>query len=764
MNRHFSILLTILFTFVSVLLFSQENNNPTDPTGWKKADKLYKQKGYMASAAKYQMKHSEKEMTPSVMSRIANSYRLNGDYDLAEYWYAKCIQDVSSSEDFLHYAEVLQANGKCEDAVRWYKTFQRKTGSPQKFLEDCADLNNFKVHDNFEVENVKELNTPYLDYCAVDHNDGVVFTSTRGKRRMQKVTDTWTKSNFSDVFFAKKNEDGGFETIESIGNQINKKYHDGVTSIAEGGTVMYFSRNNSKGKGKKRLVDLKIYQSIFVDGAWREVKELPFNSEDFSNCHPTISPDGMSLYFASDRPGGFGGMDIYVAKNVDGTWQEPVNLGPTVNTSRNEIFPFINQENKLFFSSNGHKGFGGLDIFYADKSNPEVNDSWNVRKNIGSPFNTKKDDFGFFANPQMTQGYLTSNRVGGKGGDDIYTWGSTDESELDMKETKEVEIQFSDFDKDLNHSNSVITINDVNGTTDVVALKTNGKGRVTTMIDPSKTYNVTVEKDGYETVVREIPGSELMNGKVNVDLEKLKCLELFGTVKNGKFNNAISNTSITVVNKCTGETTTVKSKENGSFDFCLDVGCEFEIVADKENFKRIETIVSTVNTKDWSSDNFEIVMNPKRKKVVKEPTTSTAGTKEEVKKHLLGNEGTNFHVGQVLTLKNIYYDFNKSDIREDAAVELDYIVVMMKQFPNMQITLSSHTDSRGKNSYNKILSESRANKARDYIISRGISSARIVSTGYGESVLKNNCPDGIVCTDEQHQINRRTEILINKMD
>ena len=164
-----------------------------------------------------------------------------------------------------------------------------------------------------------------------------------------------------------------------------------MTSISANGSIMYFSRNNSKRKAKKKILDLKVYQSILVDGKWEHAMELSaINGDDFASCHPSVSTNGKLLYFASNRPGGFGGMDIYVSENVDGKWQAPKNLGPMVNSSGNEVFPFIDKNGKLFFASNGHKGFGGLDIFYAEKNNTSEGPAWNIRKNMGTPVNTTK--------------------------------------------------------------------------------------------------------------------------------------------------------------------------------------------------------------------------------------------------------------------------------------------------------------------------------------------------------------------------------------
>lgn len=764
MNRVISIFLTVAFCFVNVLLFAQEEDTKKDPTGWKKADKLYQEKGYMASANKYQMKQSSEDMKAEVMVRIANSYRLNGEAELAEYWYSKCINQSTNVEDKLHYAEVLQSTGKCEDAIRWFDEYQKVAKSDREFISDCSELTTFKQHENVVVENLKELNSKHLDYSAVSYDGGIVFTSTRGMQKIQKVTDNWTKGNFSDVFFAKMNDNGDVENISPIEGGINKKYHDGVTSISKSGTLMFFSRNDKKAKKKNNSINLKIYSSVFVDGMWTDATDIGINGDDFATCHPSLSADGTLLYFASDRPGGFGGMDIYVVENQNGKWIQPQNLGPTINSAGNDIFPFVNEEGVLFFSSNGHKGMGGLDVFYAKKSGMFEEGTWNVRKNLGTPFNTKKDDFGFYANEKMTKGFLTSNRFGGLGGDDIYTWENEDNKPLELNETKTSYLMAMDSETNSALRNAMIKIENITGEDIPMEGKTDVKGLLKTTVQEGYIYKVTIEKEGFMPIEKEVSAAELMGGiSYTFDMEKVKCVELFGTVINGKYNKAIPNTNITLINKCNGEKTVVTTQADGSFDFCLENGCDFDVIADKDNFMATETSVSTMEPSAGNTKEIKIEMLPSNRPVKSNPVVKSESP-AEVKKHFLGDEKASFHVGQVLTLKNIYYDFNKSNIRPDAQVELDYIVTMMKEFSDMEITLTSHTDSRGNNNYNKKLSEERAVSARQYIISKGIAPNRILASGYGEDALKNDCKDGVNCPDDKHQINRRTEILINKMN
>lgn len=765
MNRYISLLLTVCFCFVNVLLFAQKEEEKKDPTGWKKADKLYQQQGYMASATKYQMKQSADEMKPEVMLRIANSYRLNGDAELAEYWYSKCINKSTNIEDKLHYAEVLQSTGKCEDAIRWFDEYQRVSNSDREFISDCDELSTFKKHENTKVENLKALNTEHLDYSAISHDGGVLFTSTRGVQKISKMTDNWTKGNFSDVFYAKMNDEGEVEDVAPIAGVVNKKYHDGVTTVSKSGTLMFFSRNNKKKRKKNKSINLRIYSSTFVDGMWTDDTDIGINGDDFATCHPSLSADGKLLYFASDRPGGFGGMDIYVVENRNGKWTKPQNLGPTINSAGNDIFPFVNEEGVLFFSSNGHKGLGGLDIFYAEKSNTFDEGTWDNRRNLGTPFNTKKDDFGFYANPEMTEGFLTSNRFGGKGGDDIYTWENEDDKPLSLTEAKPSSLIVMNEEADAPLENARVKIEDAESGEIISEGRTNDRGLLRTTVEEGKVYKVTIEKEGFMPIEKEISSVEMLEGiSYTFNVEEAKCVELFGWVVNEKYNKVIPNTSVTLINKCNGEKTVVTTQADGSFDFCLENGCDFEVVATKDNFMSTETRVSTVEPVEGNMKEIKIEMLPAEESGVASANSGTTTSTAEVKKHFLGDEKATFEVGQVLTLKNIYYDFNKYNIRPDAQVELDYIVTMMKEFSNMEITLTSHTDSRGENKYNKRLSEKRAVSARQYIISKGIAPERIVASGYGETNLKNDCKDGVDCSDNEHQINRRTEILINKMN
>jgi len=253
----------------------------------------------------------------------------------------------------------------------------------------------------YTVENIEELNSENLDFCAVPFQEGVIFTSNRQDDRWLSCSNPNDNTRFTNLMYAEENQDGEFVNITPLAKNVNEIYHDGVATFDQSGKTVFFSRNN-KTKNKLNEIDLDVMVANVSGTAWSNLKDLPWNTPVTDECHPSLSSDGLKLYFASDRPGGFGGMDIWVSEYNGSTWGEPMNLGSNVNSKKNEIFPFIREDGVLFFASNGHKGKGGLDVFMTQKI-VEMDDlSWALPRNLGEPVNSKGDDFGFYANASGT--------------------------------------------------------------------------------------------------------------------------------------------------------------------------------------------------------------------------------------------------------------------------------------------------------------------------------------------------------------------------
>ncbi|MBT8297652.1 MAG: OmpA family protein, partial [Maribacter sp.] len=455
---------------------------------------------------------------------------------------------------------------------------------------------------------------------------------------------------YLDLYVAKINEESQ-ELRDAIkfSRKVNTKYHEASVTFSPDNETMYFTRNNYGKKlkrDKKGVNHLKIYRSQKINGDWTDAVEVPFNSDDFSTGHPALSPDGKLLYFVSDMPGSIGQTDIFVVDVLDdGTFSDPRNLGPEINTERKEMFPFVNEE-KLYFSSNGHVGLGGLDVFEAafDEEN-----GFQEVKNVGQPINSNKDDFSYIVNEKNQKGFFASNRRGGKGDDDIYSF-----KRLVVEEVPE----------NLNAIAGVVT----------------------------------------ELVTGELMPKALVT---LLDENNIKLKEM-------------------------------QAEEDGSFLFeDLDGNTKYKVKITKGDYFDEEVSVAT-------KDN-EVVHTEVALRRLKEMIAVEDGIRK-------------------LKTEMIYFDFDKSYIRKDASEELDKLVQVMTEYPNMVIKIESHTDSRGPRVYNQYLSERRAKSTRDYIISKGIEARRIQSAkGYGEERLINECNGRVRCTEVKHLLNRRSEFIIVNM-
>lgn len=717
---------------------------------------VYKNLGYKEYADVQTSENPSGEgMDEMMMLKIASSYLKNADYENAEFWYAKCINQNSQPKDILNYAQSLQANGRCKDAVQWFANYKSKTNdnsdSAIEFISNCDEVNDFTQHELVSVNNLVSINTPNLDFCpiSINNGEGVLFTSSRSMAKTKR--DKWTNDNFTDLFYVNKNEKG-FGEPQLLKGDVNYKYHDGAASTDKTSKTLYFTRNNYSGKRSNGTIDLKIYEAESIDQMnYVDAKELPFNSNEFASCHPTITADGKTLYFSSDRPGGFGGMDLYFSTKSGENWSTPVNLGATVNSAGNEIFPFITNDGIMIFSSNGHAGIGGLDLYAAKKKN----NLWEQVVNCGTPFNTPKDDFGFFMEQNNKTGYLSSNRIGGQGKDDIYEWASSVPVDFFKVQSVMKTICFIEEGSNKKVGNVNIMLDNSANKSFGMTFKSDEKGFFSHEMLLKSVYNFNISKTGYKDAQITINPSIQEKTETEctmVPLEKLEAVSVTGLVRNGsKSNVPLAKAEVVLMNKTTGKSQRMKSNPQGKYNFVLDCNTDYELISSFPNMtnktKAFSTSENCFGAKDKNID-FTLMSKAPTKTVVPNVLTGTKEIKE----------------GMVIELKNIYYDYNKSNIRSDATVDLEALINLMNTYPKMQIELGSHTDSRGSDSYNAQLSTKRAASARQYLISKGISSNRVSSKGYGETNHINHCSNGVKCSDEEHQQNRRTEVIITKFD
>ena len=527
-----------------------------------------------------------------------------------------------------------------------------------------------------------EFNSPYADFAPSFYKQGLIFSSDRDTGNFARYRHTWNAKDFLDLY--RVNSDSvsfnkvvkidviGSKTYYDFGvdinndgitdlpssqereedvvskreNRINTRLHESTSIVTKDGNTIYFTRNNivdgKYKKDSKGIIRLKIYRAKYIDGTWSEIEELPFNNDAYSVANPALSPDEKTLYFASDMPGSLGESDLFmVAINQDRTFGPPQNLGSNINTEARETFPYVTSAEILYFSSDGHPGLGGLDVF-ATKIKRQ--DFTGKVLNVGEPVNSKSDDFTFIFDEALRTGYVASNREEGLGADDIYSF---------------VESRPLVFD----------------------------------------------------------------------------CIQkVTGTVRDKITNEVLIGATIKVINENNEELLATLTDSEGTYSLELDCNQGNFVRALMEGYIPFEEYIGVSDGK------------PKIIDFYLERDRITAGFGDDLAK--------------LLQLSTIYFDFDKYNIRKDSEVEIEKVIAAMEKYPSLKLKVNSHTDSRGAASYNLWLSQKRAESTINYMIKNGISKDRLVSEGYGESKLLNECSDGVNCSPAQHDLNRRSEFII----
>jgi len=620
------------------------------------ADRYFDEFAYVKSAELYESLYQKGDSTAFVISRIADSYYNHSEYKKAEPWYDMLVKNEEdvSPEYLFKYAQTLKSNGKVDESDKWMLKIRDVEQFDSRPKELVANEDYFSEYTNkstvfLNVHNIS-TNTEYSDFGGFIYDDKLFFASAKPLNIKKERIYRWNNQPFLNVYEAKqqavKNNILDVEASNKF-TEVNSIYHESNVIFTKDGNTAYFTRDNYDGKkvrsDSERTVRLKIYRSELIDGKWKNLTELPFNNDEYSVGHPALSPDESILYFASDMPGGLGATDIYkVSVTNHETYGEPINLGKTINTEGKEMFPYVDQNNTLYFSSNGQLGLGALDVFESKIQG----DQFTKPNNLGTPINSPMDDFAFVINEELTNGYFSSNREGGKGDDDIYS------------------------------------------------------------------FIISICHESIEGVVTDV-----------------------------KTNDPIESATVQLIDtsgKVLAERTT---KADGKYSFG-DLFCEtdFTVVATKQDYRQDQKDVATL-----AIDKKVIEANLQLESLIQAPVATATEALPQI------------------VIRPIYFDFDKYNIREDARYELEHIVDVMRNHPNMVIKIESHTDSRATKAYNRVLSDNRAKSTRNYLISRGIASNRIESAiGYGEDRLLNHCDDANMkkCSEEEHQLNRRSYFYI----
>ena len=622
-------------------------------TNLKKADALFRNYAYVdASKAYEEILQNIKSPTAQTLKNAADSYYFISDARNALKWYKKLYEVQGNNLTdiyYLRYIQSLKGVMDYDEADKMTKEYLTKKGDQKEINRYVAQKKKVdslsKAKSLYTVKNL-DINTSKSDFGATFFQDRIVFTSARDTTKFSEKLYTWNNQPFLNLYVAERNPADGSLFNETVFlPNVMTKYHEATASFDATGKTIYYSTNIVK---KNKLIideaktnNFQIVKGDIVNNKLENPQKVFFDSNDYSVGHPSLSEDGKWLFFASDMPNGIGETDLYYVKiAADGTMSSPVNLGPKINTIGNDLFPFFHNGN-LYFSSDGHYGYGDLDVY---ESKLLADGTFSDPVNLGAPINSNKDDFSFIIDSADNYGYVSSNREGGKGDDDIYSFTKgkpvCNQTISGMATDRKTKLPLAD-----------VTIMGYNSYSEILGeTKTNYEGKYAIEVPCGKVVKMIAAKPNYSS----------------------------------------------------DEKTVETTKENGAEikDINFELSNYDDLVVKKKGVEKVD-------------------VNP------------------------------------------IYFDYDKYDITPLAIEELAKVVFIMKKFPNIRIKIESHTDSRGKDSYNLKLSDNRAKSTRDYIVSQDIDASRIESAiGYGESRLINKCKNGVKCTENEHLLNRRSDFII----
>ena len=725
-------LFVVLFCFCAAFSFGQNKD-------LEKANELYQSARYAEAARLYEKvldTYSEKKRATrsslNVMTKLARCYSMNNRFAEAEKLYAKIVQDDRARPDAaLHYAETLMVNGKYEEAKNWllkYQSLKPDDETAALLIRSCEAAPGIQPF--FEHIGVKPFpyNSEADDNAPIVWKGGILFSSDRKTGvKLLKEKSGWTGRDFLDLYYSEARGDGSFAAPVQFSGKLsvlNKNLCN--ASLSDDGSVIYFTRNDNE-PNKRETYNLQLYVAKAAGGKWKDVEKLPFCSPSSNYMHPAISPDGNTLFFTSDKPGGKGGTDLWMAKRKGDGWERPRNLGETINTSMNEGFPFVSADDRLFFCSKGHPGLGGFDIFMT-RQNPDG--TWANPVNLGRPINSSFDDISIFLNADGQSGLFTSARDGGD--DDIYFFSP------DI-ETDEL---VSNFEEDNSEGQPEQESQDIPEYVELPSEKTGVTAK-------DKTDEVAIESPPNEPVVEQKP-ADLPKEK---NLEKLANeSEMETPAPVQKLPRHLPSENERSRAGSSGQPGSTMPKENE--DPFREAFHEAEPVIEATDEVEEEKEIQPKETDTLAAS--EMIAAPEKEKA---PAFGLLAFEELGRKLNLNT----LKVGDRFRLDGARYDVNVWQPTPQVARALDLLAQVMKDNPTFVIELGAHTESIGLDAYNLELSKNRAELARDYLLREGITPDRIVARGYGETELLNHCANGVDCDLTEHLVNQRLEVKILKL-
>lgn len=721
------IIVLVAFSYFDIA-YAQSEDGAIIAASERKGDKSFYNFAYASAIEFYSDALKNDTLRTALKQKIADSYRKLNDPENAALWYSKVVERTEFTpvpETYLYYAQALSSNQKYEEAKKWYEKYRLAATGEKRVNKKIEGLNNlqqfYSDSANYQINKVAS-NSAGPDFSPMWYKDGVVFVSSSEGNPYSKSEYSWDNTNYLDLFFSVAAVNGDLSKPKPFNKKVNTKYHEGPLAFYDNEQKVVFTRNNYfNGKAhqsKDGITTLELYFGERSGEDWTNIEPFIHNNTEYSVGHPSITEDGNKMFFASDMPGGFGGTDIYVTYFKNGSWTQPKNLGGVINTEGMEMFPYLNNST-LFFSSNGHEGLGGLDAYKASL----VNDEPVKVSNLGYPISSSYDDFSLIIDKKERYGYFSTNRDD-KIYDDIYFFLYNKEAYAYLRGI------VVDNHSGVRIPDATVSLLDISGEL-VVDTLSDANAEFEFRITPGKNYVLHSDKLGYVRINTENARAEKEDDLIEGIVLKLEPphFVISITVVDEDTKAIIPDAFAHVTDRNKNEVVEISLRDAIHHEFETKPDFSYTIIGSKEGYFTNTIEITRENDNAYDTLFYEVPIK-------------------------------RFEIGKAIKIDNIYYDLDKADIRKDAAVELDKLVKILVDNPTIKIELSSHTDSRGSDSYNLNLSQRRAESAVGYVVGRGIEKSRIQAKGYGETQLVNNCSNGVVCSTEAHQENRRTEFKV----
>ena len=719
--------LLILLLISAWNAFPQSTNISTVLLGnTEKADYFFDRFAYRNALEIYLHQFDRDPDNHHIRERIARCYLKLQDPVSAELWYGALAGEPGIRPDImLRYAGVLTRNAKYHEAIHWFVEYLKHQPTDKMAREKLAFLESHtqdtSIDDRFVVSSV-EFNSGHSEFGAQFFHRGVVFASSRDKDLFikRKPLDALSPDeSLLNLYYVEKTDIGEWVSPVPFNEKALKTYyHEGPMAFYDHFRKCAFTQSNLR-KGKpvydaNGKVNLQIFfAAVSPTGALEQVTPFAFNSDAYSNAHPSLARDGSILYFSSTMPTGIGGSDLYYSTFSDGRWTDPVNVGDAVNTREDELFPFIANDTTLYFSSNGHGTFGGLDVFVSHKRNGV----FGRPVNLGGSMNSRFDDFSLVCDSLGRTGFVASNADEGMGHDDIYHYaarfyllaGEVLEINRPGKRLADVRIMAFNSNGDL-----------------IDSARSDASGHFILDLPFDQDFKLTAEKDGFE-MLNDLPFST--KGKpFGIDSLALPLWRqnLFsrGRIFSSETQSVLPGADVILHNLSDGLMDTLAVDGSGEYVFPVKPGRRYRIEGVKEGYI---------------------------------PSGFNLDTQGMVEGELLND----IVLEEVFIDKElILFEYDRDEIAAGAATQLENIVKTMLRFPRSTLSIGAHADSRGTYEYNTRLSKNRAESTRDYLLSRGIRRARVELRWFGEELILNRCSDGVECPEEEHSKNRRAELKV----